>query len=100
MANGCHLITLRLDTALIDDVGRGGVVGEVFLASTSPGRPCRDVLGVLFREWLCPRQARLPSKGGFPPGGILLLSLGLGPLDLPAAPSKVLVSYTWHGLVP
>ena len=30
MANGCHLITLRLDTALIDDVGRGGVVVRWF----------------------------------------------------------------------
>ena len=29
VANGYHLITLRLDTALIDDVSRGGVVGEV-----------------------------------------------------------------------
>ena len=48
MANGCHLITLRLDIALIDDVGRGEVVDEVFLASVSPGRPCRDVLGAFF----------------------------------------------------
>ena len=29
--NSCHLIILRLDTALIDDVGRDGVVGEVVL---------------------------------------------------------------------
>ena len=29
VANGFHLVTLRLDTALIDDVGRAGVVGEV-----------------------------------------------------------------------
>ena len=33
MTNGCHLVTLQLDTALIDDVGRGGVVGEVVLPS-------------------------------------------------------------------
>ena len=48
MAHGCHLITLQLGTALIDDVGRGGVVDEVFLVSVSPGRPCRDVLDILF----------------------------------------------------
>ena len=65
MVNGCHLITLRLDTALIDDVGRGGVVGEVVFASASPGRPCRDVWDVLFRGWIRPRQDRLPGKGVF-----------------------------------
>ena len=43
------LITLQLDTTLIDDVGHGGVVDEVFLASVSPGRPCQDILDALFR---------------------------------------------------
>ena len=38
MANDYLLGTLRLDTALMDDVGLGGVVGEVILPSQAlPG---------------------------------------------------------------
>ena len=48
MENGCHLVTLRLDTALIDDVGHGGVVGEVLFSFVSPGRLCQDALVVFF----------------------------------------------------
>ena len=47
MANGCHLITLRLDTALMDDVGHGGVVSEVILPPRAPpgpaGAPCLEL---------------------------------------------------------
>ena len=39
MANGCHLVTLRFDTALIDDVGHGGVVGEGVLPPRVPVGP-------------------------------------------------------------
>ena len=39
MANGCHLVTLRLDTALIDDVGCGGAVDEVVLPPRVPANP-------------------------------------------------------------
>ena len=60
----------------------------------SPGRPCRDILDIFFRGRPRPRRARLPGKGGFSPGGILLLWLDLGPLDLHAGPSKLLVSCT------
>ena len=37
--NGCHLIILRLDTSLIDDVGRGGVVGGVIWSPQVPAGP-------------------------------------------------------------
>lgn len=37
--DGCHLVILRLDTVLIDDVGHGGVVGEVVLLSQVPVGP-------------------------------------------------------------
>ena len=50
MANGCHLIILRLDTALIDDVGCGKVVGEVIWLrepwQALPGRMGPLLLGV------------------------------------------------------
>ena len=45
MANGCHLVTLRLDTTLIGDVGRGGVVGEVV-------RPTRVPAGLAGTSWM------------------------------------------------
>ena len=54
MANGSHLVTLRLDTALIDDVGHAGVVGEVVLRLRAPPGPCRGVSIVFFSGWPCP----------------------------------------------
>ena len=43
VANGCHLIILRLDTALIDDVGRAWVVGGV----VQPREPRQTLPGSL-----------------------------------------------------
>ena len=71
--NGCHLVTLQLDTALINDVGPGGVVGEVV---SSPRVPAGPAMG----PWLSPFgcglalcRARLRDKGGLYLDGILLL---------------------------
>lgn len=50
---------------------------------------------------LLPCRARLPGKGGFSPGGMLLLWLDFGPLDVHVGSSKFLVSCTliWPWLV-
>ena len=100
MANGCHLVTLRLDTALIDDVGRDGVVGEVVFAFVSPNRPYRDVLDVLFRggsalaKLVCPaREVFLLVVSCF---SRLTLILLICMLVLQRSWSPVL----WHVLVP
>ena len=47
MANGCHLIILWLDPALMDDEGRARVVGEVVFAFASPGKALPGCLGRL-----------------------------------------------------
>ena len=52
----------------------------------SPGRLCRDASDASLRGWPRPCRDRLPGKGGFSPGGILLLWLGLGPLGLHVGP--------------
>ena len=44
MVDTGHLVTLELDIALIDNLGRDEVVQWVGSASVSPGRPCRAVL--------------------------------------------------------
>ena len=60
MANGCDLVILRLDTALIDDVGLGGVVGEVVLPSRVPAGPAGTSrtsfsgVGPVLAELACP----------------------------------------------
>ena len=58
-------------------------------------------LGRLLLGWPRPCRARLPGKGGFSPGGILLLWLDLGPLDLHVGPLMILVScnLAWPGAI-
>jgi len=59
VANGCHLIILRLDTTLIDDVGRSGVVGEVVLLPRAPEGPARVSWWSTPGGGLAPCRARL-----------------------------------------
>ena len=73
----CHLITLRLDTTLIDDVGRTCTVGGVVQAPQAPA-------GVAGESWLlasggglAPCRARLPGEGGPSLADILFLWLDL-----------------------
>ena len=91
MANGCYLVTLWLDTALIDNVGRGGVVGEVVLPPCVPIGPARTPWSSTSECGLAPCRARLPSNGGLFLDDILLLLLDLGPSDLHVGTSKLLV---------
>ena len=94
MANGCHLVTLRLDTARIDDVGHGGVVGEVVLPPCVPAGPAGTSWTSSSRGGLTPCRARLPDKGGPSPDSVLLLWLDLGPSDLHVGPLNLLVPCT------
>ena len=71
MVNGCHLVTSRLDTALINDVGRGGVVGEVVLLLCVLAGPAGTPWTSSSGSGLAPCRARLPGKGGPSPDGIL-----------------------------
>ena len=73
MANGCHLVTLRLDTALIDDVGHGGVVGEVVCPPCVAAGPAGTSWMSSSGGGLVPCRARLPGKGGHSLDDILLL---------------------------
>ena len=82
MANSCHLVTLRLDTALIDDVGRGGVVGEVVFPPCVPVGPAGTSWMSSYGGGLAPCRARLPDKGGPSLDDILLLRLDLGLSDM------------------
>ena len=61
---GCHLITLRLDTALIDDVGRTRVVGGVVQAPQAPAGAAGESWLHASRGGLAPCWARLPGDGG------------------------------------
>jgi hypothetical protein len=97
--NGCHLVTPRFDTALIDDVGRGGVVGEVVLPPCAPAGPVGTSWTSSSGGGLAPCRARLPGKGGHSPDGALLFWLDLGPSDLHVSLLNFLVSHilTWVG---
>lgn len=64
VANGCHLITVRLDTALIDDVSHGRVVGEAVHPPQVPAGPAVMLQSSSSRGGLAPCRARLPGKGG------------------------------------
>ena len=99
MANGCHLITLRLDTALIDGVSRGGVVKEVIWPPQVPAGPAGTPLSSYLGGGLAPCQARLPGKGGLFLDDILFFWLGLGAPGLLVISSSLLVSCTssWTG---
>ena len=99
MENGCHLVTLRLDAAPIDDVGRGRMVGEVVLPLRAPAGPAGVLWSSAARGGLAPCRARLPDKGGLFLDDILLHWLGLGPSYLHGGPSNLLVSctLTWAG---
>ena len=86
----CHLITLRLDTALIDDVGRTCMVGRVVQAPQAPA-------GAAGESWLLasgggqtPCWARLPREGGPSLADILFLWLGL---DLSELHVRSLISW-------
>ena len=94
VANGCHLITLRLDTALIDGVSRGGVGGEVFYPPQVPAGPAETPWLSSSGGGLTPCRARLPGKGGFSIDNVLLLWHGLGLSDLLVGPLNLLVSCT------
>ena len=99
MANGYHLVTLRLDSALIDDVGRGGMVGEVVLPPWVLSGPAGTPWLSASKCVLAPCRAHLPGKGGLFLDDILLLWLDLGPSDLHVGPSNLLVlcTLTWAG---
>ena len=80
MPNGFHLVTLRLDTALIDDVGRGRVVGEVVRPSRVPVDPTETswtssfVGDPVLVELACPaRGALLPVASCFSSLTLVLL---------------------------
>jgi hypothetical protein len=99
VVNGCHLVTPWFDTALIDDVGRGGVVGEVVLPPCALAGPAGMSWTSSFGGGLTPCRAHLPGKGGPSPDGDLLLWLDLGPSDLhvsPLSPSVPCI-LTWVG---
>ena len=76
MVNGCHLITLRLDTALIDDVGRAWVVGGV----VQPREPRQTLPGSLDRS-------------------LLVVALPLAGLACPAREAFLLVVSCFSGLI-
>ena len=75
----CHLITLRLDTALIDNVGRTCAVGGVDQAPQARAGAAGESWLLASGGGLAPCRARLPGKGGFFLDDILFPYLGLGP---------------------
>ena len=99
MANCSHLITSWLDTALIDDMGCGGVVGEVVIPSLALAGPVGEPWLFASGGGLAPCRAHLPAKGGLFLKGIFLLWLDLGPSDMHVGSSNLLVSciLSWVG---
>ena len=82
MVNGCHLVTLRLDTALIDDVGRTCAVGGVVQAPQAPTGAAGESWLLASGGGLTPCRARLPGEGGPSLANILLLWFDLDPSEL------------------
>ena len=66
VAKGCHLLTLPLDSALIDDVHHYEVVRWSLFASARPSKPARAILEACFRgnpnlsRLACPIREVLP----------------------------------------
>ena len=77
VTNGCHLVTLRLDTALNHDVGHAGVVDQVFIAFMSPSKPCWDALVASFRGVALPSPSSFARQGRFFLSDILFIWLVL-----------------------
>ena len=90
MVNGCHLITLRLDTALIDDVGRTCVVGGVVQAPQALAGAAGESWLLASGGGLVPCRARLPSKGGPFLADILFLWLDLDLSEMHVGSSSLL----------
>ena len=91
VANGCHLVNLRLDTALIDNAGRGGVVREVVCLRESwqalPGR-----FGCLLLGMASPLAGlACPAREALSLADILLLWLDLDLSELHVGSSSLLV---------
>ena len=91
VVNACHLITLRLDTVLIDDMGCPCAVGGVVQAPRAPAGAAGESWLVASGGSLAPCRARLPGEGGPSLADILLLRLNLGPSELHVGSSNLLV---------
>ena len=90
----CHLIILRFDTALIDNVGRTCVVGGVFQAPQAPGRRCRGVLVACFWWWPGPLPGS-PAQQGRP--FLLPISFSFGSISISLSCMLVLqVSWSFN----
>ena len=86
----CHLITLRLDTALIDDVGRTCAVGGVDQAPQARAGAAGESWLLASGGGLAPCRARLSSKGGPSLADILFLWLDLDLSELHVGSSSLL----------
>ena len=87
----CHLITLRLDTVLIHDVGRSCLVGGVVQAPQAPAGAAGESLLLASGGGLAPCRARLPGEGGPSLADILSLWLDLDLSELHVGSSNLLV---------
>ena len=87
----CHLITLRTDTALIEDMGHTCVVDGVVQAPQAPADAAGESWLLASGGGLAPRRARLPGKGGLPFANTSLLWLGVGLSELRVDSSSLLI---------
>ena len=85
----CHLITLRLDTALIDDVGCTCAVGGVVQAPQAPAGAAGESWLLAYAGGLAPCRARLPGEGGPSLADILSLWLDLDLCELHVGSSSL-----------